>query len=80
MLTEYLNAALKRAKYEFLPDDNSFYGESPDFEGLYANSKTLEECREELKETLEDWLLISLRRNLNIPVVEGIDLNIKELA
>jgi len=36
MLTEYLRAAMRRAKYEILPDDASFYGEIPDFQGVYA--------------------------------------------
>jgi len=52
MLTEYLQAAMRRAKYELLPDDGSFYGEIPDFQGVYANARTLESCREELQEVL----------------------------
>ena len=48
MLTKYIEAAMKQAHYEILPDDGSIYGEIPDCRGVYANAKTLEECRDEL--------------------------------
>ena len=80
MLTEYIIAAMKRAKYEILPDDGTFYGEIPGFEGVYTNAETLERCREELQEVLEEWILFRVSRNLALPIVEGIELRIKELA
>lgn len=78
MLTSYLRAALRQAKYEILADDGSFYGEVPGFQGVYANAPTLEGCREELEEVLEEWVLFRVSRNLQLPVVEGIALEIKE--
>ncbi|OHB90829.1 MAG: hypothetical protein A3E19_06785 [Planctomycetes bacterium RIFCSPHIGHO2_12_FULL_52_36] len=80
MLTEYIIAAMKRARYEILSDDGTFYGEIPGFEGVYANAETLERCREELQEVLEEWILFRVSRNLALPIVEGIELRIKELA
>jgi len=50
MLTEYIRAAMGRARYEILDDDRSFYGEIPGFDGVWANAETLEGCREELEE------------------------------
>jgi len=41
MLLEYIQAALRRAKYEILPDDGSYYGEIRECNGVYANAKTL---------------------------------------
>lgn len=58
MLTQFINEAIHRAKYEILKDDNSFYGEIPGFDGIYANALTFEKCREELEETLEEWIKI----------------------
>ena len=78
MLTEYVRAAMKKAKYEILPDDNTFYGEIPGFDGVYANADTLEGCREELEEVLEEWLFFRISRNLPLPVVGGIELVIRE--
>ncbi|MBL7075415.1 type II toxin-antitoxin system HicB family antitoxin [candidate division KSB1 bacterium] len=78
MLTEYINAAMKKAKYEILSDDNTFYGEIPGFDGVYANAGTLEACRDELEEVLEEWIFFRISRNLPLPTVEGIELTIKE--
>jgi len=78
MLTEYLEAAMRRANYEILPDDNTFYGEIPGFDGVYANSDNLETCRSELKEVLEEWILLSISRHLPLPIIDGIDLKVKE--
>jgi predicted RNase H-like HicB family nuclease len=77
MLTEYVGAALRRATYEILPDD-TFYGEIPGFQGVYANADTLEACREELREVLEGWIILGLRMEHLLPVIEGIDLGLKE--
>jgi predicted RNase H-like HicB family nuclease len=78
MLSEYIRLAMEQAQYEIIEDDKTYFGEIPGFDGLWANGRTLEECRKELQETLEDWLVISLRRNLPVPVINGIDLSIKE--
>jgi predicted RNase H-like HicB family nuclease len=80
MLTEYIQAALRHAKYEILTDDGSYYGEIPECNGVYANSDTLEGCREELREVLEEWVLFRIHRNLSLPAIEGIELTIKEVA
>lgn len=37
----------------------------------------MEECREELQSTLEDWLLLGLQLGHKLPVVNGINLNQK---
>lgn len=78
MLTEYIRAAMKKAVYEILPDDKTFYGEIPGFQGIWANADTLEVCREELQEVLEDWILFSVWRNLPLPIVEGMELTVRE--
>lgn len=40
MLTSYIRAAMHQARYEILPDDATFYGEIPGFDGVYANAET----------------------------------------
>ena len=74
MLTRYLQAAMRAGRYEILPDDGTYYGEIPGFEGVWANASTLESCREELEEVLEEWLLFRVSRQLPLPVVEGVEL------
>jgi predicted RNase H-like HicB family nuclease len=80
MLTAYIRAAMNKARYEILPDDGTFYGEIPGFEGVYANAATLEACREELESALEDWILFRVSRNLPLPEVGGLKLEVAEVA
>ena len=67
MLKNYIRAAMGKARYEILPDDSTFYGEIPGFEGVYANSETLETCRDELEEVLEGWILLRVSLHFSLP-------------
>jgi predicted RNase H-like HicB family nuclease len=78
MLTEYLGAAMAKAHYELLGGGEGYSGEIPGFQGVLAQADTLEACRDELASTLEDWLLFRISRQLPVPVVEGLDLTVKE--
>jgi len=80
MLTKYIQAALRHASYEILSDDSSFYGEIPVCNGVYANATTLEDCREQLVEILEEWILFRVYKNLPLPVIDDIELTVKEVA
>jgi len=70
---------MRRATYEIL-SDGTFYGEIPGFQGVYANAKTLEDCREELREVLEGWIVLGLRMGHLLPVVDGIELAVEPEA
>ena len=61
MLRAYLDAALRRAAYEHLPNDGVYYGEIPGFDGLWASAPTRAECEAELTASLEDWVLTGLQ-------------------
>jgi len=78
MLTGYIRAAMHAAKYEILSDDGSFHGQIPGFEGVWSNASTLEDCRDELEEVLEEWILFRVSRNLPLPSVNGLELKVKE--
>ncbi len=80
MLREYMRAAMRKAHYEILQDDHTFYGEIPGLDGVYANAATLEECRDELEEVLEEWVLFRVSRNLELPAVGGVELRIKKVG
>jgi len=71
MLTEYIEAALSKAKYEIIEDEEPFYGEVPELEGVWATGKTLEECRKNLVEVIDGWILVRLRKGLPIPPIGG---------
>jgi len=80
MLTAYIQAAMCKAAYEILPDKEGSFGKIEGLQGVWANADTLEGCRDELKEVLEEWTLVGLKMEHTIPVIEGIDLNVKEVA
>ena len=76
MLTEYLHAAMRKAKYEILENNEGFYGEIPGFQGVWGNAPTLEACRDDLAEALEEWVLFHLADNTPLPKVAGINLRV----
>lgn len=80
MLTKYIEAAMRRAEYEWLAEDQVYYGHSPDLKGAWATGKTKEECAEVLREVVEDWVMLGLRAGDEFPVIEGIELRFREVA
>lgn len=80
MLREYIRGGMGRARYEILDGDGTYYGEIPGFEGVYANADTLEDCRDELEEVLEEWVLFRVSRNLELPTVNGIQLRVHRVS
>jgi len=72
MLTDYIEAVIKKAKCEIIKDEEPYYGEIPSIKGIWATGKTLEECRKNLKEALEDYIIISLEKHLSLPEIDGI--------
>ena len=76
MLSEFILKKLKTARYKLLKD-GSYFGQIPGLSGVWANAKNLEDCREELQEVLEDWLLLKLRAGDKIP---GFEIRRRELV
>lgn len=78
MIVEYIAAALARARYEIIEDEEPYYGEIPELSGVYATGRTLEECRENLAAVLDGWIIVHLRRGLPIPKIG--DITIEEIT
>ncbi len=78
MIVEYIQAALEKANYEMIEDEEPFYGEVPGLEGVWATGKTLEDCRKNLAEVIEGWIIIRLRRGLLIPVIDRHKIEVPE--
>jgi len=79
MLSEYTQKALEKAQYKRL-DDGTWFAEVPGFHGVWSNAETVEQCRQELLEVLEEWLVLKIRDRDPIPVIEGVEIRIKEVA
>ena len=79
MITEYIQEAMQLAKYKIL-EDGSYYGEITPLPGVWADGLTLEECRKILRKVLEEWILLKLRDNEDIPSLGGVSLARKSLS
>ena len=74
ILSEYVDSATAQALYEKL-EDGTYSGNIPDCPGVVAFGLSLRECQDELRSTLEDWILVGIKLNHPLPVIAGIDLN-----
>ncbi len=75
MITEFISAAIKLAKIEKIKDEFPYYAEIPGFQGVWAQGKTMFECKKNLQEVLEEWLILKIRKGTFIPTTEKYDLN-----
>ena len=78
LLAEYIEIAMQDANFMVFCEDGTYYGEIFGFQGVWANADTLEDCRRELAEVLEDWIVLGIERGHEIPVLPSIDLMPKE--
>ena len=76
MLTEYINKALGKAVCDKL-EDGSFSGKIPQCPGVVAFGETLYLCQQELRTSLEGWLIVKIRHGDKVPVIGRINLNKK---
>ena len=53
MLSQYIQAAMQRTRYEIIKDELPYYGEISECPGVWASGRDLEECRGNLVEALE---------------------------
>jgi predicted RNase H-like HicB family nuclease len=78
MLLQYIQKALEKARYKLL-DDGTWFAEVPGFQGVWANAQTVEECRQELMEVMEEWLILKIRDRDPIPEIGGVGIEVKEV-
>ncbi len=74
VLSDHVEEGLSQALYDKL-EDGTFAGRIPLCKGVMAFGASLRECEEELRSTLEDWILVGLKLGHRLPVIAGIDLN-----
>ncbi len=68
VLSEYVERAMEQALYDKL-EDSSFSGRIPACPGVIAFAASLKECEEELRSTLEDWILVGLKLRHPLPLI-----------
>jgi len=74
MIVKYINSAMSKAVYDKL-EDGSFSGKIPQCPGVIAFGVTLYQCEQELKASLEGWLIVKIRYGDKLPVMGKVNLN-----
>lgn len=69
---------MSHARYELIDDGKVVYADIPGLSGVYATCPTVEACRAELREVLEEWVLLGLTMGHVIPPIDGIELAVRE--
>ena len=68
ILSSYVEQAMAQAAYDKL-DDGIFHGRIPPCKGVVAFGPTLNECEQELRSVLEDWILVGVKFGHPLPVM-----------
>jgi predicted RNase H-like HicB family nuclease len=79
MIREYVDAALRGARYEKL-EDGTFYGEVPKLRGVLAVGPNLEACRNQIAEVVEEWVLVRVAKGLPVPPLGKIEVRVKKAS
>jgi len=74
MITEYIEKAMSLAKIEKM-EDGHYFASIHGFKGLWADGDTRDECLGELRSSFEEWLVIALREDEELPELVEISLN-----
>ena len=74
MLVEYIKKAMRLAQAEKM-EDGRYFAKIPGFKGLWADGDNRKECLGELRLSLEEWLVIALRADEDLPELSGTSLN-----
>lgn len=75
MFAEYIQAALRRAKYETL-EDGTYMATVDGLRGVIAIGDTIEECREDLIGVIEGWIDLRLKMGDTVPAIDGITIDV----
>jgi predicted RNase H-like HicB family nuclease len=79
MITAYRDKALRRARYSQV-DGGMFCATVPGLQGVVATGPTLEACRDQLAEVIEEWILVRVARGLRIPPLGRTKVEVKKAS
>ena len=74
MIVEYIGKAMETAQVK-KTEDGRYFASIPEFKGLWADGATRKECITELQTSLEEWLIVALREDIDLPELHGTSLN-----
>jgi predicted RNase H-like HicB family nuclease len=72
LLEDYIDAALRTARFEKIDSGTKVYAELRDFPGAWADGKTREEATKTLRQVLKGWIELQLERGQPLPRLKGV--------
>jgi predicted RNase H-like HicB family nuclease len=78
MITRFLDRALRRAQYRQV--DGAFFATVRGLRGVIATGPSLEACRDQLAEVVEEWVLVRVARGLRVPTLDGVTVEVKKAS
>ena len=72
LLDDYIDAALRTARYEKIDNGTRVYAELRGFPGAWADGKTRDEATKTLRQVLEGWVELPLKRGQPLPRLRGV--------
>jgi predicted RNase H-like HicB family nuclease len=79
MLTRSVDKALRRTQYRPL-EDGSYCATVRGLKGVIATGTTLEACRDQLAEVVEEWVLVRVSQGLGVPALDGAVVRIRRAS
>jgi predicted RNase H-like HicB family nuclease len=76
MISKYIQKALERARYEQL-ENGGYCATVSGLRGVIALGGDVEECRSELAEVVEEWILVRVARQLDVPKLGGVTVRVR---
>lgn len=76
VITKYIAKALERAVYERV-ERGAFCATVRGLRGVIATGNSIEECRHDLAEVVEEWLLMRVAHRLPIPRLGGVAIRVR---
>jgi predicted RNase H-like HicB family nuclease len=79
VISRYVQNALRRARYQEL-ENHGYCATVSGLRGVVATGRSLEECREQLAEVIEEWVLVRVARGLNVPAMGGQKVQVRKAS
>jgi predicted RNase H-like HicB family nuclease len=76
VITKYIEQAVARARFERL-EDGSLCATVPGLRGVIALGRNVKECRVQLAEVVEEWILVRVARGLDVPKLGRISVRVR---
>jgi predicted RNase H-like HicB family nuclease len=79
MISRFVDRALRRARYRQV-DGGTFCATVSGLRGVIATGPSLEACRDQLAEVVEEWVLVRVARGLRVPTLDGVTVEVKKAS